>query len=207
MNTGSPFVVSPVLADLLPARRLGVTERVRDAVAVIGFALLTALAAQVKFHLGFTPVPITGQTFAVLLAGGTLGMSRGAASQALYWAMGLMGLPFFAGGDGGWESGTGATMGYLAGFIVASALVGYMAERRADRNVITSLAAMTMGSVVIYAMGALWLAFDLGIPVADGDDSALALGVTPFLAGDVLKVAIASAVTPSAWLLVSRFRR
>ncbi len=207
MNTGSPFVVSPVLADLLPARRLGVTERVRDAVAVIGFALLTALAAQVKFHLGFTPVPITGQTFAVLLAGGTLGMSRGAASQALYWAMGLMGLPFFAGGDGGWESGTGATMGYLAGFIVASALVGYMAERRADRNVITSLAAMTMGSVVIYAMGALWLAFDLGIPVANGDDSALALGVTPFLAGDVLKVAIASAVTPSAWLLVSRFRR
>jgi len=207
MNTGSPFVVSPVLADLLPARRLGVTERVRDAVAVIGFALLTALAAQVKFHLGFTPVPITGQTFAVLLAGGTLGMSRGAASQALYWAMGLIGLPFFAGGDGGWESGTGATMGYLAGFIVASALVGYMAERRADRNVITSLAAMTMGSVVIYAMGALWLAFDLGIPVADGDDSALALGVTPFLAGDVLKVAIASAVTPSAWLLVSRFRR
>ena len=207
MNTGSPFVVSPVLADLLPTRRLGVTERVRDAVAVIGFALLTALAAQVKFHLGFTPVPITGQTFAVLLAGGTLGMSRGAASQALYWAMGLMGLPFFAGGDGGWESGTGATMGYLAGFIVASALVGYMAERRADRNVITSLAAMTMGSVVIYAMGALWLAFDLGIPVANGDDSALALGVTPFLAGDVLKVAIASAVTPSAWLLVSRFRR
>jgi len=207
MNTGSPFVVSPVLADLLPARRLGVTERVRDAVAVIGFALLTALAAQVKFQLGFTPVPITGQTFAVLLAGGTLGMSRGAASQALYWAMGLIGLPFFAGGDGGWESGTGATMGYLAGFIVASALVGYMAERRADRNVITSLAAMTMGSVVIYAMGALWLAFDLGIPVADGDDSALALGVTPFLAGDVLKVAIASAVTPSAWLLVSRFRR
>ena len=207
MNTGSPFVVSPVLADLLPARRLGVTERVRDAVAVIGFALLTALAAQVKFHLGFTPVPITGQTFAVLLAGGTLGMSRGAASQALYWAMGLIGLPFFAGGDGGWESGTGATMGYLAGFIVASALVGYMAERRADRNVITSLAAMTMGSVVIYAMGALWLAFDLGIPVANGDESALALGVTPFLAGDVLKVAIASAVTPSAWLLVSRFRR
>ena len=98
-------------------------------------------------------------------------------------------------------------MGYLAGFIVASSLVGYMAERRADRNVITSLAAMTMGSVVIYAMGALWLAFDLGIPVANGDDSALALGVTPFLAGDVLKVAIASAVTPSAWLLVSRFRR
>lgn len=207
MNTGSPFVVSPVLADLLPARRLGVNERVRDAVAVIGFALLTALAAQVKIHLGFTPVPITGQTFAVLLAGGTLGMSRGAASQALYWAMGLIGLPFFAGGDGGWESGTGATMGYLAGFIVASALVGYMAERRADRNVITSLAAMTMGSVVIYAMGALWLAFDLGIPVANGDDSALALGVTPFLAGDVLKVAIASAVTPSAWLLASRFRR
>ncbi len=207
MNTGSPFVVSPVLADLLPVRRLGVTERVRDAVAVIGFALLTALAAQVKINLGFTPVPITGQTFAVLLAGGTLGMSRGAASQALYWAMGLIGLPFFAGGDGGWESGTGATMGYLAGFIVASALVGYMAERRADRNVITSLAAMTMGSVVIYAMGAVWLAFDLGIPVANGDDSALALGVTPFLAGDVLKVAIASAVTPSAWLLVSRFRR
>ncbi|MCE2855323.1 MAG: biotin transporter BioY [Ilumatobacteraceae bacterium] len=207
MSTGSPFVVSPVLADLLPTRRLGVPERVRDAVAVVGFALLTALAAQVKFHLGFTPVPITGQTFAVLLAGGTLGLSRGAASQALYWAMGLVGLPFFAGGESGWESGTGATMGYLAGFVVASALIGYMAERRADRNFVTSLAAMTMGSVVIYAMGALWLAIDLGIPVANGEDNALALGVTPFLAGDALKILIASAITPSAWLLVSRFRR
>ncbi len=207
MSTGSPFVVSPVLADLLPTRRLGVPERVRDAVAVVGFALLTALAAQVKFHLGFTPVPITGQTFAVLLAGGTLGLSRGAASQALYWVMGLVGLPFFAGGESGWESGTGATMGYLAGFVVASALIGYMAERRADRNFVTSLAAMTMGSVVIYAMGALWLAIDLGIPVANGEDNALALGVTPFLAGDALKILIASAITPSAWLLVSRFRR
>ena len=173
----------------------------------MGFALLTALAAQVKFHLGFTPVPITGQTFAVLLAGGTLGLSRGAASQALYWVMGLVGLPFFAGGESGWESGTGATMGYLAGFVVASALIGYMAERRADRNFVTSLAAMTMGSVVIYAMGALWLAIDLGIPVANGEDNALALGVTPFLAGDALKILIASAITPSAWLLVSRFRR
>ena len=207
MSTGSPFVVSPVLADLLPTRRLGVPERVRDVVAVVGFALLTALAAQVKFHLGFTPVPITGQTFAVLLAGGTLGLSRGAASQALYWVMGLVGLPFFAGGESGWESGTGATMGYLAGFVVASALIGYMAERRADRNFVTSLAAMTMGSVVIYAMGALWLAIDLGIPVANGEDNALALGVTPFLAGDALKILIASAITPSAWLLVSRFRR
>lgn len=207
MAIGSPFVVSPVLADLFPARRLGVSEKVRDAVAVVGFALLTALAAQVKFHLGFTPVPITGQTFAVLLAGGTLGMTRGASSQLLYWAMGLIGLPFFAGGQSGWDAGTGTTMGYLAGFIVAAALVGYMAERQADRNIVTSLAAMTMGSVVIYAMGALWLAFDLGIPVANGDKSAIALGVTPFLAGDAVKIAIAGAVTPSAWLLVSRFRR
>jgi biotin transport system substrate-specific component len=207
MAIGSPFAVSPVLADLLPARRLGVNEKVRDAVAVVGFALLTALAAQVKFHLGFTPVPITGQTFAVLLAGGTLGMARGASSQVLYWSMGLIGFPFFAGGESGWDAGTGTTMGYLAGFIVAAALVGYMAERQADRNLVTSLAAMTMGSVVIYAMGALWLAFDLGIPVADGDKSALALGVTPFLAGDAVKIACASVVTPSAWLLVSRFRR
>ncbi len=106
-----------VLADYAPRRASRAQTFTQDALLVIGFALLTALAAQVEIPLGFTPVPLTGQTFAVLLSGAVLGARRGALSQGAYWAMGLVGLPFYSGGAGGWEKGTGATMGYLVGFI------------------------------------------------------------------------------------------
>jgi biotin transport system substrate-specific component len=191
-----------VLADLVPGLRSKTAAR--SAALVVGFALLTAALAQVKISLGFTPVPITGQTLAVLLAGTSLGMSRGAASQLVYWLMGLVGLPFYSGGESGWESGTGATLGYLMGFIVAAAVVGYLAERRHDRQVLSSLSAMAFGTVIIYTMGALWLAYDLGVPVANGEQNAITMGVTPFLVGDLIKMTIAGLAAPAVWATVSK---
>jgi len=192
-----------VLVDLLPQSSVRSRAITRDIVLVLGFALLTAAAAQVQFSLGFTPVPLTGQTFAVLLSGAALDMRRGIASQAVYWGLGLTGLPFYAGGDGGWQNGTGSTLGYFVGFIVAAGVVGKLAERRHDREVVSSLAAMAFGTVIIYAFGALWLAHDLNIPVANGEANAIAYGVTPFLVGDLLKMALAGLLTPLAWATVS----
>jgi biotin transport system substrate-specific component len=179
---------------------------VRDIVAVVGFALLTAGAAQVSFTLGFTPVPITGQTFAVLLAGGTLGSQLGASSQLLYVAMGAIGLPFYSDGEGGWEVATGSTAGYLVGFIVAAYAVGWLAERGQDRQLSTSITAFLAGSVIIYTLGAGWLAYDLGIPVTAGvgEASAIAYGVAPFVVGDLLKALLAGSLLPAAWRLLKR---
>lgn len=193
-----------VLSDLVPMRFVQERSRVRDVVLVTGFALFTALSAQISIPLGFTPVPLTGQTFAVLLAGTVLGMRRGVASQGLYWVMGLVGLPFYANGDGGWTAGTGATLGYFVGFMVAAALVGYLAERRNDRNFVSSISAMAMATVVIYAFGATWLMVKLNVPFATGETNALSLGVTPFLAGDVVKMVLAGAIAPTVWALSAR---
>jgi biotin transport system substrate-specific component len=187
------------LADTLP----GATTR--DAILVVTFALLTAAAAQVSIPVGFTPVPITGQTFAVLLAGGALGASRGASSQLLYIALGAIGLPFYADGDGGWSAATGSTAGYLVGFVVAAAMVGWMAEQGQDRRVRTAIPAFLAGSVVIYALGSMWLAHYLDIPLtaAPGEPSAIAWGVAPFLVGDAIKVVLAGLLLPAAWKLRS----
>ena len=194
-----------VLVDQLWARPSARTSAaIRTAVLVVGFALLTAALAQWKLSLSFTPVPITGQTLGVLLAGGTLGWRSGAASQLLYWLMGLTGLPFYAGGKGGWTAGTGTTMGYLVGFVVAAGVIGYLAERKQDRNLASSWSAMALGSIIIYAFGAGWLAYKLNIPVATGKDNALAFGVTPFLIGDTIKLVLAGALLPGAWALANR---
>ena len=176
-------------------------SRVRDAVAIVGFALLTAGAAQISVPLGFTPVPLTGQTFAVLLAGGVLGSRRGGLSMLLYVALGAIGLPFYADGDGGWTAATGATAGYLVGFIVAAIVVGLMAEDGQDRKLSTSIPAFIAGTMTIYAVGAGWLAYDLGLPLtaAAGEPSAISLGVAPFLVGDVFKALLAGAMLPAAW--------
>ncbi len=202
----STITVTPVLADRLWRTTGARHTLVRDAVLIAGAALLTAALAQFELHLGFTPVPITGQTLGVLLAGGALGARRGGTSQLLYWVLGLAGLPFYSGGQGGWASGTGTTLGYFVGFVLAAALIGRLAERRQDRTLATSLAAMALGSVVIYVCGAAWLAHDLGIPVATGETNAISLGVTPFLIGDLLKLVVAGALLPAAWQLVDRRR-
>ena len=183
------------LADLIPHSVFV------DIALVAGFALLTALAAQISIPLGFTPVPITGQTAAVLLAGCTLGAARGASSQLLYVALGAVGLPFYADGQGGWEAATGATAGYLVGFIIAAALIGHLAERGQDRQLTTAIPAFLAGTVVIYTVGSLWLASFLDLPLTApaGEPSAIAYGVAPFLVGDLVKAVLAGLLLPAAW--------
>jgi len=176
----------------------------QNALVVSAFALLTAALAQVRIPLGFTPVPVTGQTLAVLLSGAVLGAKRGAASQALYLVLGMIGLPFYSNGTGGWTVATGPTMGYLVGFIVAAAIVGRLAEHRHDRSVLSSIAAMTLGSMLIYVFGASWLAISLNIPLASGDTNAISLGVAPFLIGDFVKMCLAGIATASTWRLIHR---
>lgn len=198
------IISSGVLADVIPQPSTRTRVITKDAALVVGFALFTALAAQIEIPLGFTPVPLTGQTFAVLLAGAVLGIRRGALSQLIYWASGLVGLPFYSGGTGGWQAGTGATMGYLVGFVMAAGAIGFLAEKKQDRNFLTSLPAMLLGSAIIYTFGAGWLAYKLNIPVATGDKNAIALGVAPFLIGDAIKAVVAAACTSTVWAAVSR---
>jgi biotin transport system substrate-specific component len=174
------------------------------AVALVSAAVaLTALAAQVRFVLPWTPVPVTGQTFAVLLTSAALGMRLGAASQAVYVTIGAMGLPVFTNWQGGWTAATGVTAGYLVGFVIAAAVVGRLAERQQDRALITSLPAMLMGTAVIYLFGASWLAIHLDVPMAQ----AVELGVAPFLIGDTIKLAAAGALVPALWRLTGSDRQ
>jgi len=128
--------------------------------------------------------------------------------MGLYVALGAIGLPFYADGAGGWTIATGATAGYLVGFVVAAFVVGKMAEHGQDRKLSTSLPAFLAGSLIIYGFGAAWLAYDLGLPLtaAAGEPSAISLGVAPFLVGDVLKALLAGAVLPAAWILAEERR-
>ena len=176
------------------------STRTRAIALVVGGALLTAAAAQITFVLPWTPVPITGQTFSVLLVGTALGLRLGAASQALYVVLGAVGLPFYADGAGGWEAASGATAGYLVGFVLAAALLGRLAELRQDRTLLTCWPAMLAGTAVIYACGATWLAHNLNVSAA----KAVELGVAPFLIGDAVKLVAAGALVPAAWSLLDR---
>lgn len=166
--------------------------------SIIGLAFLTAVLAQWEIPLGFTPVPITGQTLGVVLAGATLGSRNGAMSMGLYWILGALGLPFYAGGAGGWEAATGSTAGYLVGFVVAAWVIGKLAESRQDRKVLTAIPAILTGSVIIYLFGVGWLMISLDVDLAQG----LAWGFTPFVIGDLLKVAAAGVVLPGIWKLL-----
>ena len=199
------------LADLLPAPTVASQRITRDAALIGGFAALTAVLAQVKFSLGFTPVPITGQTLATLLAGTVLGWKRGAASQLVYWVAGIF-MPFawYANDEtgssisAGWNYAIGTTAGYMVGFVLAAALVGARAERGQDRDLMTSVPAMLAGTAVIYTCGVSWLSIKLDIPVATGETNAIGLGLVPFLIGDAIKLIIAGAAAPAVWRLVKR---
>jgi biotin transport system substrate-specific component len=170
----------------------------REVVLLLGGSLLIALSAQLRVALPFSPVPITGQTFAVLLLGALYGSKRGPATVATYLALGAMGLPVFAGGASGVARLIGPTAGYLVGFLVAAFVVGSLSERGWDRKPWTAAASMFIGSVVIYATGVLWLAKFVGWPAV------LSTGVLPFLPGDVLKIALATLLLPAGWKLIGR---
>jgi biotin transport system substrate-specific component len=173
-----------------------------DALLVLGGAAFVGLAAQISFKLGFTPVPITGQTFAVLLVGASLGTVLGTASLLLYLLLGIVGVPLYADHSHGWGVFSGASGGYIVGFVLAAALTGRLAERGWDRRFTSSVTLMLTGSVVIYACGAVWLHHSLG----SSWNTTLVDGVYPFVPGDIVKLYLAAAALPTAWRLVDRAR-
>ncbi|MEU2619818.1 biotin transporter BioY [Streptomyces sp. NPDC007157] len=179
-----------VLADLLPA------SRVRDVALVVGGAALTGLAAQIAVPVPGSPVPVTGQTFAALLVGTALGARRGLLSLALYALAGLAGVPWFASGT----SGVSVSFGYILGMMLASAVVGSLARRGADRNVLRMAGTMLLGEAIIYAIGVPYLAYAADLSAS----AAIAAGLTPFLIGDAVKAALAMGALPAAWKLADK---
>jgi biotin transport system substrate-specific component len=188
------------IGDFLVPIRVGerMGSRLRHiALIAIGAALIFATSRVV---IPLSPVPITGQTFGVLLVGGALGFRRGLASITLYVLIGLIGLPFFAEGKGGVQVLQGVTGGYIVGFIVAGSLVGRLAELGWDRRIVGALGAMAIGNVVIYVFGVPWLMAVTHKDLAWG----IANGLTPFLVGDALKLVLAALAFPAAWWVVGR---
>ena len=185
ISAPNPIAPGRVLADLVPG------ERVRD-IALIGtFAAAIGLSAQVAVFLPFSPVPVTGQTFAVLLGAAALGAGRATLGASLYLVLGVAGVPWFT-------ATGGASFGYIIGFVAAAWIVGRLARLGNDRTVARTVALMVVGNLVIYALGATGLALVLGVGIVE----AILLGVVPFLIGDAAKLALAAALLPATWKLV-----
>ena len=170
-------------------------SRVRNSILVMGLTGFTALAAQVAIPLPFTPVPLTLQTFAVLAGAAALGAERAVIAQVLYITLAVAGVPVLAGGASGHEVVVGATGGYLIGFVLASYVVGRISSNGASTKSGKTALAFLAGSVLIYALGAPWLAFTTGNTIT----WAVVNGVVPFLVGDLIKAVAAGAVLPLAW--------
>ena len=187
----APITRNTTLADaIIPRRNL-----LLDVALIVGYAALTGLSAQIAVYIN-PAVPITGQTFAVLLSGAVLGSKRGTASMLVYLGAGVVGLPVFA------PEGAiaGASRGYLIGFVLAAAIVGYLVERGWGRNPVKLLAAMFMGEVAIYAVGLPWLA--LYVP----GNKVLEWGLTPFIPGDAIKMVMAALAVPTAWAGIGKIK-
>lgn len=191
-------MIQPTYADLLrPSSRA--RQVAFDILLVASGSLLVALLSQLRVQIGFSPVPITGQTLAVLLVGATMGSRRGALAMLAYLAEGAMGLPVFA-GAGGAARLFGPTGGYLVGFVVAAFIVGWLAEHGWDRRPISTALAMLAGNAALYLFGVSWLA------VLVGSDKSLALGLYPFIVGDLLKLVLAMVLLPAGWWLMGQRR-
>jgi biotin transport system substrate-specific component len=173
-------------------------DLVRQVGLVIGFSLLTAASAQVVIPMW--PVPITGQTFAVLLTGALLGSRLGALAIIAYLVEGASGLPFFAGGHFGLAHLVGPTGGYLISFPAAAYVTGAFAEHGWDRRFLSAAAAMAIGSVIILFCGWAWFSFAYHTPPM----ATLVQTVTHLVPGDIIKILLAAAVLPSGWKLVSK---
>ena len=186
------------MSTLIPAlssRRISRNDsRLRDFALIFGAVFFLALSAQVKIPLPFTPVPLSGQSFAVLLVGALLGAKRGALSLSLYLVAGGLGLPVFVGGNAGLAYLSGLTFGYLLGFVLAAYVVGKLTEISDAKTWRALLFPFLAGTLLIYFFGAGWMALSLGV------EKALLLGVLPFLFGDLVKMLFAA-------LLFSRLRK
>ncbi|MGY1708400.1 biotin transporter BioY [Geodermatophilus sp. SYSU D00758] len=185
-----------VLADLLPA------VRARNAALVAAGVLFTALLAQVSVPVPGSPVPITGQTLAVVLVAASLGPVRGVAVQVFYILSALVGLPFYSEASGGWDVVFGATGGYVVGFIPAACLIGLAARRGADRTPLKAVPLFVAGQAVIFAVGVPWLALSTGMTASQALDA----GFYPFILGGLVKAAVAAAVLGTAWRVAQRRR-
>jgi len=181
------------MADLI-----GISQRTRDVLLVVGASLLTGLASQWEIRLPWTPVPVTLQTFVVLLLAAGLGSRRAVAAMLAYLLEGGLGLPFFSGGAAGWAHLMGPTGGYLIGFVVAAAVVGGLAERGWDRTPVRAATAMLLGTVALFACGLTQLA--LFVPAAQ----LFAAGLLPFVPGALLKVVAAALLLPGLWRVLER---
>ncbi len=192
MNFAVPVVRRPiVLADLIPG------TLIRDIALVIGGAVFVGLVAQLSFNIPGSPVPVTGQTFGVLLTGATLGWRRSVPSMLLYLFAGTAGVPWFAGHVHGVHL---ASLGYVIGFVLAAGIVGGLARRGGDRTPIRTAATMLLGTALVYVIGVPYLMLDLHLPLS----AALREGVQPFWVGDLIKVVLAAGLLPGAWTLVGR---
>lgn len=190
------------IGDFLVPIRVGerVSPRLRHVLLVVAGAVLIYLTARISIPIPGNPVPFTLQNFGVLVVGGALGLRRGGAAALLYVLLGVVGLPFFAEGKGGFGVILGTTGGYLIGFIVAAAIVGRLAELGWDRKIGGAIGATSIGTAIIYAIGVPWLAVVTGMSAGE----AIALGLLPFLAFDIVKLLAAAAVFPAAWWVVGR---
>jgi biotin transport system substrate-specific component len=201
--------VSTIALTLAPARSRASARIAFQVACAVAGSLLIAGLAQISFTLPFTPVPITGQTLGVLLVGAAYGSGLGAATLLLYLAWAVVGLPVLApGADGTHDTGiqvlrlTSVTGGYLWGFVLAAAVVGWLSRRGWDRSLRSSIGPMLLGSIVIYLVGVPWLMAALDVPLEKG----LELGLYPFVIGDTIKLLAAAGLLPAAWALLRRLR-
>ena len=171
----------------------------RQASLVALFSVLNGLAAQFRIDLPFTPIPITGHTFAVLVTGVLLGSRLGLVTMVAYVGEGVVGLPVFSGFKSGPLHLLGPTGGYILGFVIGAYVVGLLAERGWDRRPMTTALAMAIGNVVIYACGLVWFSRFFGL------DRAVALSVLPFIPGDIVKLVLATVLLPTGWKLLGRW--
>jgi biotin transport system substrate-specific component len=205
--------VSNATTALSPAApRITLVDRViarswaTDIALVVAGAALVAVLAQVAVPLW--PVPVTGQTLAVVLVGAGLGAARGAASLSLYALLGALGLPIYSDASSGWSVLLGPTGGYIIGFIASAAIVGWAAERSWDRGWYKPIITFIGGSLVVFAFGLPWLAVALGqLGLPNDLQSVLIAGFYPFIIGGVIKAAIAAALLPALWAAAERAPR
>lgn len=190
-----------VLTDaFFPAALAGSITFLKDISLILTFSLIIALSAQIAIPLPFTIVPLTLQTFSVLLAGAALGSRKGSIALLLYLSYGALGAPVFAAGGGGIIKLTGFTAGYLWAFPVAAFVTGWLCEKGFDRSFKTSIISMIPGSLIIYLFGVLWLAF----LTQQNITTAINQGMTPFIMGDIIKILLAGTLLPLTWKFIGK---
>jgi biotin transport system substrate-specific component len=183
-------------ADLIRPSKRSYAFAYDTAIVLAGSALI-ALSARFAVYLPFSPVPVTAQTFVVLFLGALCGPGRGSLAACAYIIEGIAGIPVFAAGAFGPAYLLGPTGGYLAGFVAGAWLTGYFSSRGWDRNLVRSSAALLLGDMLLFALGAAWLSVYMG-------PKALVAGLVPFIPGEIIKIALASSLLPAGWKLLKR---